>query len=149
MEFLTSTPMRSKFILNSVMVSDADTHWRFMSLRSGLFFRQDVAYQMRTKTKEECEGHYMKNFINNPLFSSTLLSLRQMEEHLSRTADTAIPFKRKKAPANVQTCLIKQPTWCLMINIYKHDFIFFKIIFNKHLKSLWFVFGQIVWQHLD
>ncbi|KAL0174280.1 hypothetical protein M9458_030248, partial [Cirrhinus mrigala] len=54
---------------------------------------QDVAYQMRTKTKEECEGHYMKNFINNPLFSSTLLSLRQMEDHLSRTADTAIPFK--------------------------------------------------------
>ncbi len=65
---------------------------------SGCFFRQDVAYQMRTKTKEECEGHYMKNFINNPLFSSTLLSLRQMEDHLSRTADTAIPFKRKWAP---------------------------------------------------
>uniref|UniRef100_A0AAQ4PXH6 Transcriptional adaptor 2A n=1 Tax=Gasterosteus aculeatus aculeatus TaxID=481459 RepID=A0AAQ4PXH6_GASAC len=36
---------------------------------------QDVAYQMRTKTKEECESHYMKNFIHNPLFSSTLLSL--------------------------------------------------------------------------
>ncbi|KAI7800634.1 putative transcriptional adapter 2-alpha [Triplophysa rosa] len=59
---------------------------------------QDVAYQMRTKTKEECEGHYMKNFINNPLFSSTLLSLRQMEEHLSRTADTAIPFKPTDDP---------------------------------------------------
>uniref|UniRef100_A0A9J8DJH3 Transcriptional adapter n=1 Tax=Cyprinus carpio carpio TaxID=630221 RepID=A0A9J8DJH3_CYPCA len=59
---------------------------------------QDVAYQMRTKTKEECEGHYMKNFINNPLFSSTLLSLRQMEDHLSRTADTAIPFKPTDDP---------------------------------------------------
>uniref|UniRef100_A0A8C1PIZ6 Transcriptional adapter n=1 Tax=Cyprinus carpio TaxID=7962 RepID=A0A8C1PIZ6_CYPCA len=58
----------------------------------------DVAYQMRTKTKEECEGHYMKNFINNPLFSSTLLSLRQMEDHLSRTADTAIPFKPTDDP---------------------------------------------------
>uniref|UniRef100_A0A4W5MA87 Transcriptional adaptor 2A n=1 Tax=Hucho hucho TaxID=62062 RepID=A0A4W5MA87_9TELE len=53
---------------------------------------QDVAYQMRTKNKEECEAHYMKNFINNPLFSSTLLNLRQIEE--ARTADTAIPFKR-------------------------------------------------------
>uniref|UniRef100_A0A672M0J1 Transcriptional adapter n=1 Tax=Sinocyclocheilus grahami TaxID=75366 RepID=A0A672M0J1_SINGR len=59
---------------------------------------QDVAYQMRTKTKEECEGHYMKNFINNPLFSSTLLSLRQMEDRLSRTADTAIPFKPTDDP---------------------------------------------------
>uniref|UniRef100_A0A6Q2XJL7 Transcriptional adapter n=1 Tax=Esox lucius TaxID=8010 RepID=A0A6Q2XJL7_ESOLU len=57
---------------------------------------QDVAYQMRTKSKEECEGHYMKNFINNPLFSSTLLSLRQMEE--ARTADTAIPFKPTDDP---------------------------------------------------
>uniref|UniRef100_A0A8C7K6C6 Transcriptional adaptor 2A n=1 Tax=Oncorhynchus kisutch TaxID=8019 RepID=A0A8C7K6C6_ONCKI len=47
---------------------------------------QDVAYQMRTKNKEECEAHYMKNFINNPLFSSTLLNLRQIEE--ARTADT-------------------------------------------------------------
>uniref|UniRef100_A0A8C8I2Z8 Transcriptional adapter n=1 Tax=Oncorhynchus tshawytscha TaxID=74940 RepID=A0A8C8I2Z8_ONCTS len=54
---------------------------------------QDVAYQMRTKNKEECEAHYMKNFINNPLFSSTLLNLRQIEE--ARTADTAIPFKRQ------------------------------------------------------
>ncbi|XP_046892361.1 transcriptional adapter 2-alpha isoform X2 [Hypomesus transpacificus] len=57
---------------------------------------QDVAYQMRTKGKEECEGHYMKNFINNPLFSSTLLSLRQMEE--ARTADSAIPFKPTDDP---------------------------------------------------
>uniref|UniRef100_A0AAR2M582 Transcriptional adapter n=1 Tax=Pygocentrus nattereri TaxID=42514 RepID=A0AAR2M582_PYGNA len=57
---------------------------------------QDVAYQMRTKTKEECESHYMKNFINNPLFSSTLLSLRQMEE--ARTADSAIPFKPADDP---------------------------------------------------
>ncbi|KAK7156220.1 hypothetical protein R3I94_006337 [Phoxinus phoxinus] len=59
---------------------------------------QDVAYQMRTKTKEECEGHYMKNFINNPLFASTLLNLRQMEDHLSRSADTAIPFKPTDDP---------------------------------------------------
>uniref|UniRef100_A0A667YB46 Transcriptional adapter n=1 Tax=Myripristis murdjan TaxID=586833 RepID=A0A667YB46_9TELE len=57
---------------------------------------QDVAYQMRTKSKEECESHYMKNFINNPLFSSTLLSLRQAEE--SRTADSAIPFKPTDDP---------------------------------------------------
>ncbi|XP_005157493.1 transcriptional adapter 2-alpha isoform X1 [Danio rerio] len=59
---------------------------------------QDVAYQMRSKTKEECEGHYMKNYINNPLFSSTLLSLRHMDDHLSRTADTAIPFKPTDDP---------------------------------------------------
>uniref|UniRef100_A0A4W4DUM7 Transcriptional adapter n=1 Tax=Electrophorus electricus TaxID=8005 RepID=A0A4W4DUM7_ELEEL len=58
---------------------------------------QDVAYQMRTRTKEECEGHYIKNFINNPLFSSTLLSLRQTEE--AHTTDTAIPFKRTRHPA--------------------------------------------------
>ncbi|XP_030633056.1 transcriptional adapter 2-alpha isoform X2 [Chanos chanos] len=57
---------------------------------------QDVAYQMRTKTKEECESHYMKNFINNPLFSSTLLSLRQLEG--IRAADTAIPFKPTDDP---------------------------------------------------
>uniref|UniRef100_A0A4W5LU27 Transcriptional adapter n=1 Tax=Hucho hucho TaxID=62062 RepID=A0A4W5LU27_9TELE len=57
---------------------------------------QDVAYQMRTKNKEECEAHYMKNFINNPLFSSTLLNLRQIEE--ARTADTAIPFKPTDDP---------------------------------------------------
>ncbi|XP_031651666.1 transcriptional adapter 2-alpha isoform X4 [Oncorhynchus kisutch] len=57
---------------------------------------QDVAYQMRTKSKEECEAHYMKNFINNPLFSSTLLNLRQIEE--ARTADTAIPFKPTDDP---------------------------------------------------
>uniref|UniRef100_A0A4W6DN48 Transcriptional adapter n=1 Tax=Lates calcarifer TaxID=8187 RepID=A0A4W6DN48_LATCA len=50
---------------------------------------QDVAYQMRTKTKEECESHYMKNFINNPLFSSTLLSLRKTKD--SRFAEGAIP----------------------------------------------------------
>uniref|UniRef100_A0A8C9U3A1 Transcriptional adapter n=1 Tax=Scleropages formosus TaxID=113540 RepID=A0A8C9U3A1_SCLFO len=56
----------------------------------------DVAYQMRTRSKEECESHYMKNFINNPLFSSTLLSLRQMEE--ARTADTAIPFRPSDDP---------------------------------------------------
>ncbi|XP_041729129.1 transcriptional adapter 2-alpha isoform X2 [Coregonus clupeaformis] len=57
---------------------------------------QDVAYQMRTKNKEECEAHYMKNFINNPLFSSTLLNLRQIEE--ARTADTTIPFKPTDDP---------------------------------------------------
>lgn len=57
-----------------------------------------MAYQMRTKTKEECEGHYMKNFINNPLFSSTLLSLRQVEE--ARAPDTAISFKRKRLAQN-------------------------------------------------
>ncbi|XP_066551702.1 transcriptional adapter 2-alpha isoform X1 [Amia ocellicauda] len=57
---------------------------------------QDVANQMRTKSKEECESHYMKHFINNPLFSSTLLSLRQMEE--ARTADTAIPFRSTDDP---------------------------------------------------
>uniref|UniRef100_A0A8C6TGS6 Transcriptional adapter n=1 Tax=Neogobius melanostomus TaxID=47308 RepID=A0A8C6TGS6_9GOBI len=57
---------------------------------------QDVAYQMRTKTKEECESHYMKNFINNPLFSSTLLSLQKTKD--SHFADTAIPFKPTDDP---------------------------------------------------
>uniref|UniRef100_A0A674NSK9 Transcriptional adapter 2-alpha n=1 Tax=Takifugu rubripes TaxID=31033 RepID=A0A674NSK9_TAKRU len=52
---------------------------------------QDVAYQMRTKTKEECESHYMKNFINNPLFSSTLLSLRKTKD--SHFAEGAVPFR--------------------------------------------------------
>uniref|UniRef100_A0A3Q1EEA5 Transcriptional adapter n=1 Tax=Acanthochromis polyacanthus TaxID=80966 RepID=A0A3Q1EEA5_9TELE len=56
----------------------------------------DVAYQMRTKTKEECESHYMKNFINNPLFSSTLLSLRKTKD--SRFAEDAIPFKPTDDP---------------------------------------------------
>ncbi|XP_058488946.1 transcriptional adapter 2-alpha [Solea solea] len=57
---------------------------------------QDVAYQMRTKTKEECESHYMKNFINNPLFSSTLLGLRKTKD--SRFAEGAIPFKPTDDP---------------------------------------------------
>lgn len=35
----------------------------------------------------------MKNFINNPLFSSTLLSLRKTKD--SRFAEGAIPFKRQ------------------------------------------------------
>ncbi|KAG2458852.1 TAD2A protein, partial [Polypterus senegalus] len=60
---------------------------------------QDVANQMRTKSKEDCESHYMKHFINNPLFSSTLLSLKQMEQ--ARTADTAIPFKPLPGVAEV------------------------------------------------
>ncbi|XP_037057432.1 transcriptional adapter 2-alpha isoform X2 [Peromyscus leucopus] len=55
---------------------------------------QDVANQMCTKTKEECEKHYMKHFINNPLFASTLLNLKQAEA--ARTADTAIPFHSLK-----------------------------------------------------
>uniref|UniRef100_A0A8C9XPM1 Transcriptional adapter n=1 Tax=Sander lucioperca TaxID=283035 RepID=A0A8C9XPM1_SANLU len=59
-------------------------------------FQMDVAYQMRTKTKEECESHYMKNFINNPLFSSTLLSLRKTKD--SRFAEGAIPFKPTDDP---------------------------------------------------
>lgn len=58
--------------------------------------RQDVANQMCTKTKEECEKHYMKHFINNPLFASTLLNLKQAEE--AKTADTAIPFHCKYLP---------------------------------------------------
>jgi hypothetical protein len=57
------------------------------------FSRQDVANQMCTKTKEECEKHYMKHFINNPLFASTLLNLKQAEE--AKTADSAIPFHCK------------------------------------------------------
>lgn len=60
------------------------------------FSRQDVANQMCTKTKEECEKHYMKHFINNPLFASTLLNLKQAEA--ARTADTAIPFHCKCLP---------------------------------------------------
>ncbi|KAM4701741.1 transcriptional adapter 2-alpha isoform 3-T3 [Discoglossus pictus] len=57
---------------------------------------QDVANQMRTKTKEDCEKHYMKHFINNPLFASTLLNLKQAEEE--KTADTAIPFQPAEDP---------------------------------------------------
>lgn len=60
------------------------------------YSRQDVANQMCTKTKEECEKHYMKHFINNPLFASTLLNLKQAEA--ARTADTAIPFHCKCLP---------------------------------------------------
>uniref|UniRef100_A0A8C5DRV5 Transcriptional adapter n=1 Tax=Gouania willdenowi TaxID=441366 RepID=A0A8C5DRV5_GOUWI len=56
----------------------------------------DVAYQMRSKTKEECESHYMKNFINNPLFSSTLLSLRKNKD--SCFSEGAIPFKPSDDP---------------------------------------------------
>lgn len=52
--------------------------------------RQDVANQMCTKSKEECEKHYMKHFINNPLFASTLLNLKQAEE--AQHHETAIPF---------------------------------------------------------
>ncbi|KAM6337635.1 TAD2A protein, partial [Rhinoptilus africanus] len=51
---------------------------------------QDVANQMCTKSKEECEKHYMKHFINNPLFASTLLNLKQAEE--AQQNETAIPF---------------------------------------------------------
>lgn len=68
-------------------------------LLSALFphcFRQDVANQMCTKTKEECEKYYMKHFINNPLFASTLLTLKQAEA--AKTADTAIPFHCKCLP---------------------------------------------------
>ncbi|XP_066491402.1 transcriptional adapter 2-alpha isoform X2 [Tiliqua scincoides] len=56
---------------------------------------QDVANQMSTKTKEECEKHYMKHFINNPLFASTLLSLKQVEDNHT---DTAIPFYPTEDP---------------------------------------------------
>ncbi|OXB79070.1 UNVERIFIED_CONTAM: hypothetical protein H355_005946 [Colinus virginianus] len=51
---------------------------------------QDVANQMCTKSKDECEKHYMKHFINNPLFASTLLNLKQAEE--AQHSETAIPF---------------------------------------------------------
>ncbi|XP_078278439.1 transcriptional adapter 2-alpha isoform X9 [Rhinoraja longicauda] len=57
---------------------------------------QDVANQMRTKSKEDCEKHYMKHFVNNPLFSSTLLSLKQSEE--SKDLDTAITFRPSDEP---------------------------------------------------
>lgn len=71
----------------SVVADSVHTFYRPLSCR------QDVAYQMRTKTKEECESHYMKNFINNPLFSSTLLSMKKTKD--SRFAEGAIPFKRE------------------------------------------------------
>ncbi|XP_053313665.1 transcriptional adapter 2-alpha isoform X3 [Spea bombifrons] len=57
---------------------------------------QDVANQMRTKTKDDCEKHYMKHFINNPLFASTLLSLKQAEEE--KHINTAIPFLSTEDP---------------------------------------------------
>ncbi|CAH2221323.1 transcriptional adapter 2-alpha isoform X2 [Pelobates cultripes] len=57
---------------------------------------QDVANQMRTKTKDDCEKHYMKHFINNPLFASTLLSLKQAEEE--KHVNTAISFQPADDP---------------------------------------------------
>ncbi|XP_066465276.1 transcriptional adapter 2-alpha [Eleutherodactylus coqui] len=57
---------------------------------------QEVANQMRTKTKDDCENHYMKHFINNPLFASTLLSMKQAEE--DKNVDTAIPFQASEDP---------------------------------------------------
>ncbi|XP_044285825.1 transcriptional adapter 2-alpha isoform X2 [Varanus komodoensis] len=57
--------------------------------------RQDVANQMSTKSKEECEKHYMKHFINNPLFASSLLNLKQAEESQHTTA---IPFYSSEDP---------------------------------------------------
>ncbi|ETE64416.1 Transcriptional adapter 2-alpha [Ophiophagus hannah] len=57
---------------------------------------QDVANQMSTKTKEECEKHYMKHFINNPLFASSLLHLKQAGE--KQQTSLAIPFYGKCQP---------------------------------------------------
>ncbi|XP_069612683.1 transcriptional adapter 2-alpha isoform X4 [Ranitomeya imitator] len=57
---------------------------------------QEVAIQMRTKTKDDCENHYMKHFINNPLFASTLLSMKQAEE--DKNAETAVPFQASEDP---------------------------------------------------
>uniref|UniRef100_A0A8C5M5L4 Transcriptional adapter n=1 Tax=Leptobrachium leishanense TaxID=445787 RepID=A0A8C5M5L4_9ANUR len=57
---------------------------------------QDVANQMRTKTKDDCEKHYMKHFINNPLFASTLLSLKQAEEE--KHVNTAVSFQPTDDP---------------------------------------------------
>lgn len=48
---------------------------------------------MRTKSKEECESHYMKNFINNPLYSSTLLNLQRTKDNYF--SESAILFKRQ------------------------------------------------------
>ncbi|XP_025029323.1 transcriptional adapter 2-alpha isoform X4 [Python bivittatus] len=56
----------------------------------------DVANQMITKTKEECEKHYMKHFINNPLFASSLLHLKQTEE--KQHSSLAIPFYASEDP---------------------------------------------------
>ncbi|PKU35682.1 transcriptional adapter 2-alpha [Limosa lapponica baueri] len=60
------------------------------SLKQNCEFLRDVANQMCTKSKEECEKHYMKHFINNPLFASTLLNLKQAEE--AQQNEMAIPF---------------------------------------------------------
>ncbi|KAL7986959.1 hypothetical protein Chor_005878, partial [Crotalus horridus] len=57
---------------------------------------QDVANQMSTKTKEECEKHYMKHFINNPLFASSLLHLKQTGE--KQHTSLAIPFYASEDP---------------------------------------------------
>uniref|UniRef100_A0A8C5S2G3 Transcriptional adapter 2-alpha n=1 Tax=Laticauda laticaudata TaxID=8630 RepID=A0A8C5S2G3_LATLA len=57
---------------------------------------QDVANQMSTKTKEECEKHYMKHFINNPLFASSLLHLKQSGG--KQQTSLAIPFYGKCQP---------------------------------------------------
>ncbi|KAM4795810.1 transcriptional adapter 2-alpha [Rhinophrynus dorsalis] len=57
---------------------------------------QDVAIQMRTRTKEDCEMHYMKHFINNQLFASTLLIMKQAEEE--KHMNTAISFQSTEDP---------------------------------------------------
>ncbi|KAG8588871.1 hypothetical protein GDO81_006135 [Engystomops pustulosus] len=57
---------------------------------------QEVSNQMRTKTKDDCENHYMKHFINNPLFASTLLSMKQAEE--DKNVETAVPFQASEDP---------------------------------------------------
>lgn len=64
---------------------------------------------MCTKSKEECEKHYMKHFINNPLFASTLLNLKQAEE--AQHNETAIPFHREYPQPAAHTQL---PAWSLL-----------------------------------
>ncbi|KAJ1070093.1 hypothetical protein K5549_006641 [Capra hircus] len=70
-----------------IMTSDVpllDPSWT--SQEEMALLQSGVTNQMCTKTKEEREKHYMNHFINNPLFTSTLLNLKQAEE--AKTADT-------------------------------------------------------------
>uniref|UniRef100_A0A8C0HGJ4 Transcriptional adaptor 2A n=1 Tax=Chelonoidis abingdonii TaxID=106734 RepID=A0A8C0HGJ4_CHEAB len=106
--FLLCLQVRTlRFVLFSLQTSDfpvLDPSWTAQEemalleavMDCGFGNWQDVANQMCTKAKEECEKHYMKHFINNPLFASTLLNLKQAEE--AQNADTAIPFHRKYPP---------------------------------------------------
>lgn len=98
---------------------------------------------MCTKSKEECEKHYMKHFINNPLFASTLLNLKQVEE--AQHSETAIPFHREyHVPADRELpCKVSTPQNWSQQPLEKDGFLLVSakpvemvICRNHHSKSL-------------